>query len=190
MTVGWNSRSGVSDWQLLLTQTGTWCGERRTCRGFLGGPGFWLWSGDLGSVSFSCVPGLIRDQQKKFFLNIHLFYAALGLSCCMQDLHCIMEIFYHSMQILSLQCMGSVARGILVARPEIQPSSPVLQGEFLTTGPPVRSTNVWRMNQMFLGTPPRFSACLLICKMGAILFFPVYFSKVRWVNGCEGTKET
>ena len=117
------------------------------------------------SLAFS-----IRGQQK-FFKHIHLFYAALGLSCCMQDLHCIMEIFHRSVQILSLQCMGFVARGILVPRPEIEPSSPVLQGEFLTTGPPVRSTNVWRMNQMFSGTPPHFSACLLICKMGAILFF-------------------
>ena len=31
------------------------------------------------------------------------------------------------------------ARGILVSRPEIEPASPAVEGEFLTTGPPGKS---------------------------------------------------
>jgi hypothetical protein len=105
------------------------------------------WAGLLALVwrpRFSIIQLCPRTDQgtTKMFLNIHLFYAALGLNWCMQDLHCTMEIFHRSVQILSLQCMGSVAHGILVPRPEIEPSSPGLQGEFSTTGPPVRSTNV------------------------------------------------
>ena len=41
--------------------------------------------------------------------------------------------------VLSSYCMGLVACGILVPQPGIKPTSPVLEGGFLTTGPPGKS---------------------------------------------------
>ena len=60
------------------------------------------------------------------------FMAALGLSRSVQDLRC--SLCPLAFVVLGLSC--SAACGILVLRPGIEPTSPVLEGGFLTTGPP------------------------------------------------------
>ena len=42
-----------------------------------------------------------------------------------------------------LRSLGLVARGILVPRPGIEPKLPVLQGGFVTTGPPGKSPHAF-----------------------------------------------
>ena len=66
-----------------------------------------------------------RDEQPSF-----RFMAALGLSRSVRDLRCSTPP--------SCLCgaVESAACGILVLGPGIEPTSPVLEGEFLTTGPP------------------------------------------------------
>ena len=82
--------------------------------------------------------------------------AALGLSCDMRDLQslCVDSLvvacgFSSSCGVWVQKCTGSVvalcrlscsvARGILVPRPRIEPTFPALQGGFLTPGPPGKS---------------------------------------------------
>ena len=65
-----------------------------------------------------------------------------GLSCGMQDLHCIRRgSLWWCTDFLAAACRlsGSVAGGILVPRPGIEPESSAVQGEFLTAGPPGKS---------------------------------------------------
>ena len=67
-----------------------------------------------------------------FFFLTFIYFAALGLSCGTRN--------------LSLPCAGfslvaarglscPAARGILVPQPGMEPTSPALEGGFLTTGP-------------------------------------------------------
>ena len=75
--------------------------------------------------------------------------AVLGLSCGMWDLPVSWGIFHYGTQILYLRCKDSVvaahrlscsvACGILVPWPGIEPMSFALQGRFLTTGPSGKS---------------------------------------------------
>ena len=46
-----------------------------------------------------------------------------------------------SLRTLRLSCF--TACGILAPRPGIEPTTPALQGQFLTTGPPGKSQKVW-----------------------------------------------
>ena len=65
--------------------------------------------------------------------------AALGLSCSTQDLCCIkrdLSLQYTSSLVVVCGLSSSMACGILVPRPGIKPTSPALQGGFLTSGPP------------------------------------------------------
>ena len=75
-----------------------------------------------------------------FIFNVFLFYLKLftyltvsGLSYSTQhlSLHCLVVV------VGGLSC--PTACGILFPRPAIEPVSPVLQGKFLTTGPPGKS---------------------------------------------------
>ena len=82
-----------------------------------------------------------------FFKNIYL--AALGLSCVMQHLCCIMQGLSSQHMASLVVAHGSVVAvhglscsstcGIFVPRPGIKPASPTLQGKFLTPGPPGKS---------------------------------------------------
>ena len=62
------------------------------------------------------------------------------------------------------------ARGGLVPRPEMEPVSPALQGEFLTTGPPGKSliscSNSCPANHHFS------TLHFLICKIGTVITYP------------------
>ena len=68
---------------------------------------------------------------------LFIYLAALGLSCGMWDLCCVIYIFhwgaYTIVLVLGLRC--STACRILFPQPGMEPESPALQGEFLTTGP-------------------------------------------------------
>ena len=61
----------------------------------------------------------------------------------------------------------SVVCGILVPRPEIEPTSPALQGVFLATGPPGKSliscSNSWAANHS--ASP----SCTFFCKIGTVI---------------------
>ena len=49
-------------------------------------------------------------------------------------------LFWHAGSVVAAcRLCSPLARGILVPRPEIEPASPVLEGRFLTTGPPRNS---------------------------------------------------
>ena len=75
---------------------------------------------------------------------IFIYLAALGL-------HCGAQALLWGAWLLSLWHLGSVvvthwpgcpeACGILVPQPGIEPMSPALEGGFLTTGPPGKSTH-------------------------------------------------
>ena len=60
--------------------------------------------------------------------NFYLFLTALGLHC---------GVWASLLMVQGLSC--PTARGILIPRPEINPSSPALKGGFLTTGSPEKS---------------------------------------------------
>ena len=80
-----------------------------------------------------------------------IYLAALSLSCGMLDPRC---------GTWAPECLGpgvhrlscSMAHGILVSWPEIEPKSPELQGGFLTTGPPGKSLYI--LLYLNLPTPP------------------------------------
>ena len=72
------------------------------------------------------------------FIKIFIYLAVLGLSCNMQDLHCIMQdlSLWHTNSLVVacglqyLQCAGLAAYGILDPGSEGEPTSPALQGIF------------------------------------------------------------
>ena len=73
-----------------------------------------------------------------FLIFIYLlFLAVLGLSCGTQDL----QLWHAGSVVVALGLSCPVACGILVPRPGIEPTSPALEGGFLTTGPPGKSPN-------------------------------------------------
>ena len=79
---------------------------------------------------------LAQSIFQKQQLALFLYLAALGLSCIF-DAPC--RSFPDGIQNSSavvLRLSFSAACGILVPQPRIEPASPVLQGRFLTTGPP------------------------------------------------------
>ena len=91
----------------------------------------------------------------KYLFIYFIYLAVLGLSCGAQDLHCGVRAPERAGRLLSscsawapertasvvaarrLSC--PVACGILVPLPGIKPTSPALEGIFLTTGPPGKS---------------------------------------------------
>ena len=75
------------------------------------------------------------DLDFKTFLFIYL--AVLGLSCGTGDLCCVMLCAGSVVVEGRLSC--SEACRTLVSRPGIEPTSPALQGRFLTTGLPGES---------------------------------------------------
>ena len=81
------------------------------------------------------------------FFKIFIYLAVSGLSCGMRDLSLwqagsvVAAPGLSSCGAWALECIGLVALtcGILVLRPGIEPTSPALEGGFLTTGPPGKS---------------------------------------------------
>ena len=71
----------------------------------------------------------------------YLIWLHQGLSCDTHDLS-LQPLDLSLVVSRGLSC--SKACGILVPRPGINPSSPALEGRFLTTGPPGRSPNILR----------------------------------------------
>ena len=60
----------------------------------------------------------------------------------MQDIHCIMQdlsLWHVGSVVMVCRLCCSIACGILVPLPGIEPTSPALQGRFLITGPPGKS---------------------------------------------------
>ena len=64
-----------------------------------------------------------------------------GLGCCIQDPRCVLRIFYCSSQ-ASLQLWCSAEHSTLFLQTVVEPVSPALEGEFLTTGSPGKSLAV------------------------------------------------
>ena len=76
-------------------------------------------------------------------LFFFFFLAVLGLSCSMQDVCCIirdLSLWLTGSLVVAWGLSYSEECGILVPRPGIEPMSPALQGRFLTTGPPGKSS--------------------------------------------------
>ena len=71
-----------------------------------------------------------------FFKYLFIYFAALGLSCGTQDLSLLCAGF-SLVAARGLSCPA--ACGILVPQPGMEPTSPALEGGFLTTGPPEKS---------------------------------------------------
>ena len=85
-----------------------------------------------------------------FWCVLSIYLAALGHSCSKHDLHCVVWdlllwhtdclVVAHGPQstqgVVALRLSCSAACGILVPWSGIEPTSPALQGRFLTTGPP------------------------------------------------------
>ena len=93
----------------------------------------------LGRVPLVGGSALAQSIFQKQQLALFLYLAALGLSCIF-DAPC--RSFPGGIQDSFAVALGlsfSEACGILAPQPRIEPASPVLQGRFLTTGPPRKS---------------------------------------------------
>ena len=74
-----------------------------------------------------------------FLKKIFVYLAVSGLCCGTWDLSFHLEGFSLVM-VRGLSCHK--ARGTLVPRSEIEPTSPAVEGGFLTTGPPGKSLHL------------------------------------------------
>ena len=89
--------------------------------------------------------------------------------CIMQDLLC-----WHVGSIVAAHRLScSVARGILVPHPGIEPMSHALQGRFLTTGPPGKSLFSFHKNLNFVKLKPQLydlppKDCLMISPLKTV----------------------
>ena len=111
--------------------------------------------------------------KKKRLFN---YLAVSGLSCGMQDLHCIRRgPLWWCTDFLAAACRlsGSVAGGILVPRPGIKPESSAVQGEFLTAGPPGKSLSGPLKMPTLLGCLESTHWSLLCCRFW-IFPYPTY----------------
>ena len=100
------------------------------------------------------VLGHYWDQLLHFKIGLFMYSAGSGLSCDTSDLRCrMLDLSLHwnfSLLVLHGLHVGSVvamhrpscpaACGISVPQPEIELTSPALEGEFLTTGPPGKTS--------------------------------------------------
>ena len=93
----------------------------------------------------------------RIIILVFIYLAVSGLGWGMQDLHCIMRdvslqctdslVMSHRLQstwaslLVAHELSCSTTRRIVVLQPVIKPTSPALQGRFLTTGPPGKSKN-------------------------------------------------
>ena len=77
------------------------------------------------------------------FPYFFIYSAVLGLSCGVWALCCFSQVVTRGLSSCSTWFTCSRACGILVPWPRIKPMSPALEGEFLPTGPPGRSLNIF-----------------------------------------------
>ena len=93
------------------------------------------------SVFAACVcwgGGVHVTTHRIFFFNIY-FFGSMGSQHEESSLHHAgFFVAAHGFSMVCRLCR-SRARGVLVLPPGIEPSSPALQGGFLTTGPPGKS---------------------------------------------------
>ena len=87
-----------------------------------------------------------------FYLFVYLAASGLGCSgwalCCVVGdlpLQWILELWHTSSVVVACRLSCSMAGGILIPWPGIEPSSPALQGRFLTSGPQGKSPSFFSM---------------------------------------------